>query len=408
MEQRLDTSPLLRALNPQDRGLAQELVFGVLRQKSALDWLIKARTDDRPQPPEIAEILRLALYQILWLDRIPPHAAVNEAVRLTRQYGFDRESGFVNALLRNILREEPAVRAQIRELQEKDPAIGYSHPVWLVDRWRTLFGGDNLRRLLEWDNTPAQTYARVNTLRTEAGALLDEWRREGVEYEFFTRDWTGENRVFELRRHPPLQTLESFVAGKFYIQDPSTLLAVQQLNVQPGQRVLDFCSAPGGKTTFIAQLMANQGEIVAHDSDTARLEMLCQNAQRLGVTSVRIAPPGSPCGATRSFDAVLLDAPCSNTGVLRRRIDLRWRIEPSELERINADQAELLGRASALVRPDGLLVYSTCSLEPEENAGLVRAFLKTHPEFALEAERQLTPFKDGVDGAYAARLRRKE
>ncbi len=406
IEQRIDTSPLFGNLSQQDRGLAHELTFGVLRQQSILDWLISDRTGGRAQPAEISELLRLGLYQILWLDRIPPHAAVNESVRLAKQYGFDRESGFVNAVLRNVLRQEPAVRSQIKELQQKQPDIGYSHPRWLTDRWGARYGEENMRRLLEWDNTPAVTYARVNTLRTDAGSLLEDWRREGVEYEFFTRDWTGENLMFELRKHPPLTSLDSFRAGKFYIQDPSTLLAIQHLHLQTGQRVLDFCAAPGGKTTFIAQRLGNQGDIIAHDADPARFDMLRQNAEKLGANCIRVVPPGAPCGAPGSFDAVLLDAPCSNTGVLRRRIELRWRLEPAELERIVSEQIELLARASALVKPDGLLVYSTCSLEPEENGDCVKVFLAKHPRFSLETERQLLPYKDGVDGAYVARLRR--
>ena len=223
--------------------------------------------------------------------------------------------------------------------------------------------------------------ARINTLRGDAAQLIEQWRNEGVDYDFFTRDWTGENLAFELTSHPSLASLESFRQGRFYVQDPSTLLAVRELDPQPGEAILDLCAAPGGKTTFVAQLVHNEARIVAQDVSAERLKLIEENCTRLGVTCVQ--PPSNLQSATCNlkFDKVLVDAPCSNTGVMRRRADLRWRVQPAELERLRATQLELLRSAATRLQPGGLLVYSTCSLEPEENGEVVRQFLAEHPGF---------------------------
>jgi len=307
-------------------------------------------------------------------------------------------------------------------------------------------------------------------LENRLGKLLEKWRNENVEYDFVRsggrqtaaflaemessvphcgrpKAATLENLVFEMKSHPPLSSLASFRDGWFYIQDPGTLLAVCKLGPQPGETILDFCAAPGGKTTFIAQLMNNQGCIVAQDVSDERLKWIQENCARLGVTCVEtvvseqarphpdplpqereqqsstckissqarsanrlaIIPPlpaGEGRGEGKLFDRVLVDVPCSNTGVMRRRVDLRWRIQPEEIERLRAAQLELLQQAATQVKPGGVLVYSTCSLEPEENQEVVKQFLAGHSEFKLKSERELLPFVDNVDGAYIAQLKR--
>jgi 16S rRNA (cytosine967-C5)-methyltransferase len=260
---------------------------------------------------------------------------------------------------------------------------------------------------LAWNNTPPKTFARVNTLNAEPARLLTQWREEDVEYDFVRRDWLEENLVFELKSHPPLDRLPSFQQGLFYIQDPSTLLAVKELDPSPGQKVLDLCAAPGGKLTYIAQLMNNEGQLCAYDTSVERLELLKQNCARLGITGMQIVST-TPHSAipTPHFDRVLLDAPCSNTGVMRRRVELRWRIRPDELQRLQREQLDLMCQAARVVAPGGTLVYSTCSLEPEENQGVVAEFQRTQPGFKLQAERELQPFLDLVDGAYVARFTR--
>ena len=417
IEDLLETALYGAQLSSADRGLCQEITYGVVRWQATLDWLIAQKTDGREQKPGLQNLLRLGLYQIFWLDRIPDHAAVNETVELAKQNGFGAQAGFVNAVLRGYLREHDETKKLLTGLKISQLALGWSHPEWLVARWQKRWGIEKPASLLEWNNTPPKTFARVNTLKTDAGKLLEKWRDENVEYDFVRRDWLEENLVFELKSHPPLSSLASFRDGWFYIQDPGTLLAVCKLGPQPGETILDFCAAPGGKTTFIAQLMNNQGRIVAQDVSDERLKWIQENCARLGVTCVEtqraagILPAGlgekdgtaSGTPAAR-FDRILVDAPCSNTGVMRRRVDLRWRIQPEEIECLRAAQLDLLQQAAPQVKPGGVLVYSTCSLEPEENGEVVKQFLSDHAGFKLESERELLPFADNVDGAYVARL----
>jgi 16S rRNA (cytosine967-C5)-methyltransferase len=443
IEDLLETALNGAQLLPADRGLCQEIVYGIVRWQATLDWLIARKTDGREQKPAVQNLLRLGLYQIFRLDRIPDHAAVNETVELAKRNGFGTQAGFINAVLRGYLREADATKKLLDEIKITQPALGWSHPEWLVARWQKRWGAERTARLLEWNNTPPKTFARVNALKfrrgefhesqisvensgrrvtppsefKDAGDLLTRWRDEGVEYDFVRRDWLEENLVFELKSHPPLSSLASFRDGWFYIQDPGTLLAVCKLGPQPGETTLDFCAAPGGKTTFIAQLMNNQGRVVAQDVSDERLKWIQENCARLGVTCVEtqraagILPAeqtkdGTAGGTPAArFDRILVDAPCSNTGVMRRRVDLRWRIQPAEIERLRTAQLDLLQQAATQVKPGGVMVYSTCSLEPEENQEVVKQFLSDHADFKLESERELLPFVDNVDGAYVARLK---
>ena len=391
-------------LSPVDRGLCHELVCGAVRWQATLDWLIARKTGGRGQKLALQNLLRLGLYQIFWLDRIPDHAAVNETVELAKHAGFNTQAGFVNAVLRGYLREADETKKLLAGLKISQPALGWSHPEWLVEKWRKQFGDEKVRQLLDWNNTPPKTFARVNTLKTDAGKLVERWREENVEYDFFTRDWIGENLTFELKSHPPLASLGSFRDGWFYIQDPSTLLAVRELGPQPGETILDLCAAPGGKATFIAQLMENQGRLVAHDTFPDRLKLIQENCKRLGVTCAEVVSNLKSEISNFKCDRILVDAPCSNTGVLRRRVDLRWRISPEEILRLQKTQFELLRQAASVLKPGGTLVYSTCSLEPEENSEVVKEFLAAHQNFKLASERQLLPFADNVDGAFVARL----
>ena len=432
-----------------DRGLCQELVYGIARWQMTLDWLIARKTEGRTQKDELRLLLQLGLYQMFWLDRIPNHAAVHETVELAKQLGLGPQAGFVNAVLRAYTRERVETEKLLSDLKISQPALGYSHPDWLYQRWLARWGAEKSAQLMQSNNTPPPTFARINLLKTDAAKLAAQWDAEHVKFAARSWDWTnavgvtsavfplaptgGEGRgggagqessaiqsnpeaasalpspslVFQLDSHPPLAELRSFKDGWFYIQDPSTLLAVQMLDPKPGQSILDLCAAPGGKTTFIAQLMQNRGRITAQDAQADRLGLIRENCVRLGVICVEasVAPQGIIPNPAKKFDRVLVDAPCSNTGVMRRRVDLRWRICAEELERLRAGQLDLLRQAAPRLKPGGVLVYSTCSLEPEENGEVIKQFLAEHPKFSLESERELLPFTDGVDGAYVAKLK---
>ena len=409
VEDLLDEALAKASLAPVDRRLAQELVFGVVRWQAPLDWLIAQKTPGRTQKQALQILLRLGLYQIFWLERIPEHAAVNETVELARQLGFGPQSGFINALLRGYLRERDATVARLESLKRDQPALGYSHPEWLWARWRSQWGDEKGRALLEWNNKPPPTFARLNTIKASPEILAKQWETEGVLFTPRRFDWADPDTVFELRSHPSLASLPSFQQGLFYIQDPSTLLAVHFVDPKPGEAVLDLCAAPGGKTTYIAQRMQNRGYIMAQDIDVRRRQIVRENCDRLGVKIVNLSRATTAVNTDLSepFDRVLVDVPCSNTGVMRRRVDLRWRIQQAELKRLAAAQLELLLHAAGQVKPAGTLVYSTCSLEPEENAELIQQFLSKRKAFRLDAERALLPFEHHVDGAYVARLIRE-
>jgi 16S rRNA (cytosine967-C5)-methyltransferase len=396
-------------LSAPDRGLCQEIVYGAVRWQATLDWLIARKTAGREQKSALQIFLCLGLYQIFWLDKIPPHAAVHETVELAKQNGFGPQAGFVNAILRGYLREFDETKNLLAELKIKNPAVGFSHPQWLVEKWQKRFGDEKSRQLFEWNNTPPKIFARVNILKTDAGKLIEKWRDENVDYDFVRRDWLEENLVFELKSHPPLNSLASFRAGWFYIQDPSTLLAANELNPQSGETILDLCAAPGGKTTFIAQRMSNEGKIVACDISEERLKLIQENCQRLGISCVETETVSNLKLKIENskFDRVLVDAPCSNTGVMRRRVDLRWRISSEEISRLQQTQLDLLKLSVTQLKSGGVLIYSTCSLEPEENSEVVKEFLRGHKNFKLENEQELLPFADVVDGAFVARLKQE-
>jgi 16S rRNA (cytosine967-C5)-methyltransferase len=406
LEQALERS----SLAGPDRGLLQELVCGAVRWQATLDWVIEQKTGGRKQKLVLQVLLRLGLYQLFWLDRIPDHAAVNETVDLAKRHGCGPQAGFVNALLRNCLRERDALQRELEALKATQPALGWSHPAWLCERWQKQWGDESLQKLLQWNNTPPTNWARVNLLRTRLEGLREMWAAEGVEEKMRAFDWTGDALIYALSASRPIGDLPSFQRGCFYVQDPSTLLAPSVLHPQPGETILDFCAAPGGKTALIAQMMKNQGRIVAHDTDPHRLQLVTENCARLGVTCVETATGGTldAPGNPRLYDRVLVDAPCSNTGVLRRRLDLRWRIRLEEVGRLRGMQLAILQQAAGRVKPGGVLIYSTCSLEPEENEDLIKTFLASHPGFRLQLERNLRPFTDSVDGAYVARMVRED
>ncbi|MEP6662879.1 MAG: 16S rRNA (cytosine(967)-C(5))-methyltransferase RsmB, partial [Verrucomicrobiota bacterium] len=368
-------------ISPVDRALCQELVYGICRWQETLDWLIARKTEGREQKPDLEILLRLGLYQTFWLDRIPNHAAVHETVELAKKMGFVAQSGFINAILRGYTREREQTEKLLSELQEKEPAIGFSHPYWLYQKWLARWGAEKTAALMTWNNTPPKTFVRINGVKTNYGSLKQLWEIESVKYTAHSFDWVEKNLVFEVGRAAPraespvgrvaprapgmepandgahgvtrptfegdvvveasrpafdFAKMKSFQKGFFYVQDPSTLLAVRELNPQPGETILDLCSAPGGKTTYIAQLMQNRGKIFAQDNDAERLGLVRENYLRLGITCIEtsLAPQQIIEKPSLKFDRILIDAPCSNTGVMRRRIDLRWRVQPEEIQRL--------------------------------------------------------------------------
>ena len=383
-------------LTGPDRAFVTELFYGCLRRKLSLEFLL-ARLADKPPRPIIARILSLGLYQ-LFILKTPAHAAVNETVALAKRYVGEPETKFVNAILRRADRDRDALLEKLNATRETQPWVYYSHPQWLWERWAARLGRDEAAALCEWNNQPPSIYIRINTLKA-ATKPAD-----------ITAEPTDHPLCWRVTDMAGLFQAESFANGEFYVQDPSTLVAVDMLDPQPGDSVLDMCAAPGGKTTYLAQKMQNRGRIIAADSTNSRLALVGENCRRLGVDIVAtLACEGTRldrCLRGDEFDRVLVDAPCSNTGVLRRRADLRWRMEKNEFARLATLQGKLLASAAKFTKRHGVLVYSTCSLEPEENERVVETFQTAHPDFALESTRSLFPSRDGLDGAFVARFRK--
>lgn len=359
-------------LSSPDRALLQAILMGVLRNRSLLDHWIglfrKGKLD-----PETRDVLRVGFCQLLIL-RIPDHAAIYETVECARK----PVQGLINAVLRKAAHCRMRL---LRDLPGVELPIQYSHPHWLWKRWRRLFGKENAVALMEWNNLPAEVHYRPNLLNPPpAGSPEPENAREAAE------------------------------RGHYYMTDPSTLHAPTLLDPKAGEKVLDACAAPGGKAIHLAGLMQNEGQLVCCDLNEKRLPRLRENLERCKVTNAEIRQHDWSEPAPRDwlgcFDAILLDVPCSNTGVLRRRVDARWRLQKPDLENLVALQQKILAAAAPCLKPGGRLVYSTCSVDPEENIDQVTRFVNEHPDFSPGESKQLLPFVDETDGAFAAVLRR--
>jgi 16S rRNA (cytosine967-C5)-methyltransferase len=393
----------------RDKRLTRELILGTLRWESALGFLLDKLTRSRPQKPKIRWILILGLYQIFYLTRIPGHAAVSESVQLTRSNGAAHASGFVNAMLRQALRSEKEFRDALSALKNEDPATAFSHPDWLVEKWIQREGLERTLQLLEWNNQAPSTFARLRPgweafMDQEGGDLF-----ESLDPETLSRlDWVQPEEVALVKSSSAWRSSNGFTHGKVYIQDPSTLLAPRLLNPQPGDLTLDVCSAPGGKSAVLWDLMKENGTLILEDLPGSRMNRLQENLERLGLMGKCEIQPADPdpsqtgLNDIRLYDKILIDAPCSNTGVLRRRIDLRRRIQPDSVDRLRTLQKALVIRSAARLKPGGQMVYSTCSLEPDENQQVTEWFGSQFPDFTLLQQRQLTPVDNQVDGAYAA------
>jgi 16S rRNA (cytosine967-C5)-methyltransferase len=346
-------------------------------------------------PADVRDILRLSLYQLLFLESIPHHAVLDQAVRLTRWAGFDGLTGLVNGVLRNVVREARQVRFPDRHSSPASYlATFHSHPVWLVERWLARFGFEETERLLAANNTRPLLTVRTNILRTMPEDLERLFESEGAVCE--PSRHCRESLIVRSGGDPA--KLPGFTQGFFTVQDTSSTLVGKILPVSPGTRALDLCAAPGGKCTHLAERMADRSIIVAVDRSSARLAFLRENIARLRLGSITCVVADGRDFRAGDFDAVLVDAPCTGTGVLSRRADLRWRLKESDIETLSSIQHALLQNAATLVKRGGCLLYSTCSLEPEENAHAVEKFLSESGDFRMQAIQSIDPILLGASG----------
>ncbi len=406
----------------KDKALCTELVYGTIRWKMKLEFIVKrqfrGKWDKAPEP--IKWILITALYQMLYLDKIPDYAIVNQAVALAKKNNINGHwGGVVNGILRTFVRDEKTKDIPGHKDKVEALALKWSHPGWMIQKWTDTWGSDKAILLCKANNRRPNFGLRVNPLRTNREDLLEILISQGFDAQFSRY---LDNFII-VKKISGLTESEWFKKGHFSIQDESSALVVQLLNAAHEEKIVDLAAAPGGKTFCIAEQVADKADIIACDIHRNRLKMLIRGRKRLGF--LRVFPILSNCmmpGLSNSFDKVLLDAPCSGLGVLRRRVELRWHRQEKDIDKIISVQRKLIDQAALLVRPGGCLIYSTCSIQPEENEEVISDFLETHSDFQLERAESFLPASvvtpagmmrtwpdiHGIDGAFAARLQKKE
>lgn len=417
LERMLDNEMKSTELSGPDKALLYEIVHGVVRWQGRLDWILNGfyKGTFSKAIPNLKNGLRVALYQVLFLDRVPDYAAVNEVVEFVKKLQGQKPADLVNAVLRNIIRNKNSIRYPDPEEDLTGYLSAYySHPAWMVKRYVERFGREETEKLLTFNNEKPYLTLRINALKTkpeEFKSLLDS---VGLKY----KQGAYLPEFFKLQNLTNITAWEYYTKGYFNIQDESAGLACRLLDVNEGLRVLDMCAAPGGKTAYISALMHSRGEVVALDRFESRLKLLQKNMTRLSVDCVRIVTADAIEYKSLPFDRVLVDAPCSGTGTLSKKPDIKWRKDLFDIRELNGLQSRLLSKAAELVKVGGVVVYSTCSIEPEENFQIVKKFLEGNPNFRFESAKgkfpdeiidengciQTLPHIHKTDGAFAARL----
>lgn len=422
LDKLIDYEIRTEALNDYDKSLLNEICHGVIRWMRRLDWFLNGfyRGQWEKCMPEIKNTLRVALYQILFLNKIPDYAAVNEATEFVKRISTQKHADVVNGLLRTIIRTKDELIYPTREIDEvKYLGIMQSHPNWMVKRWIQRFGFDEAEKLAESNNKRPILTVRINTLKTSKEDFLQKLTEKNIVYRFCRN---AENFI-TLRLMSKIYLDEDFKEGKYAIQDESAGLVSILLGPNENDTILDMCAAPGGKSTHLAQLLKNKGTIYAVDKYDAKIKMLKENAERLGVTNTEFVQDDasefeSEKIKSMKFDKILLDAPCSGLGVLSKKPDIRWKREIEDILNLAKLQRKMLENASLYLKPGGVLVYSTCTTEPEENIEVVKDFLSAHPEFTIDnaskyVNKELVnldgcietfPHRHGIDGSFAVRL----
>lgn len=411
-------------LSPADAGLVTELVYGTIARQATLDYFLNLfiKSEVKRLNPWVRSLARMSLYQIRYLDRIPAHAAVNEAVEIAKKRGHQGIASMINGVLRSVLREGDKLAIPDDLPTAERIALQHSHPQWLVERWIAQYGEETAEAVCEANNQPPKVSIRVNALKADRDELLRELESEGRTVRASELSQSG----IIVESGGNMANDHLYRDGRFSIQDESSMLVAEALAAESGMSVLDCCAAPGGKTAHIAEKMGNKGRIVANDLHEHKQGLIMEQAERLGLSCIQ--PSVGDAMALKdqfepaSFDRVLLDAPCSGFGVIRRKPDLRWAKTPDDTASIARLQRQMLNAVAGLVKPGGILVYSTCTIEREENQRAVAEFLRDHAEFVAEpfevpaleslpqaggAGVQILPNQFGSDGFYIARLRRR-
>jgi 16S rRNA (cytosine967-C5)-methyltransferase len=421
----LDHALKSASLSPRDQALLTQLIYGTLRWRGNLDWRLSPflHRSLSGMDAYLRNLLRLTLYQLLFLDKIPDYAAVNEGVALAKRHGGARAGGMVNAILRRLLREKDKVAQPDPREIAVDLSRRWSHPDWLVRKWLEYFGRGETESLLKANNEEPPLTLRANRLKGDREVLLAMLRERGLEAA--PTPWSPQG--IHLKSSSAVDRLPGFQQGLFQIQGEASQMVGYLLEPKPGERILDACAAPGGKTTHLAELIEDRGEIVATEISARGLEKLKQNVQRLGLTSVRPFLADVTRGLTGAlavpYDRILVDAPCSALGTLRSHPEAKWHRDERDIQRLSRLQRKIVDQVAPHVKPGGVLVYATCTLTREENEQVVEDFLHRQKDFILESAqdylpaqaRDLTqgryfltlPHKHNTDGFFAARMRKR-
>lgn len=400
----LDTLSRLKTLSQKNKNLAVEIIYGVIRFDKRLDYIIKTLpkeisglTGKLKLKPRVA--LKIAIYQILFLDKIPDYAAVNETVKLLHN---PFEKTYTNKFLRFLCDNKDFIKYPEDIVQNL--SIIYSYPEFLVEKWLDFFGKDKLISILEAGNTPSPVSLRINTLKINMDDFINSLENNKID----TANVDSSINSLSVKNINPSE-IPGFKEGLFYVQDKTATKAGMATDCAPENIVLDMCAAPGGKTTHMAELMKNRGEIIALDVSDTKINKIKENIKRLGTSIIEpLKYDGDNLSflGDKRFDRILIDAPCSNTGVLSRRPEARWNLSQEQIGGLNKIQLRLLNNGAPLLQKDGKIIYSTCSIDDDENGKVARKFIELNPEFELVLEETTLPQKNLHDGGYFAVLAR--
>lgn len=387
-------------ISDSDKGLATELVYGVTDKRRRLDKIIENYSSQRLARLSvwILNILRMGVYQLLFLDKIPKSAAVNESVKLARRYGHNASAGFVNAVMRAVARGGDI------SYTDNDIAVYYSVPDWLDEMLVNMYGRNKTIKMYEAFSKPSPTTVRVNILKTDREKV-----RQSLEADGITVHDTDFENVLEISGFGDISKTRQYVSGLITPQDVSAYKVCTILAPKPGERIIDMCAAPGGKTSQIAEMCGNNADITAFDIYSHKVDIINSNCKRLGITCVNAKVSDSVCcdeSCINSADKVLADVPCSGIGVIGRKFDIKWTRNPENIKEIIAVQKKILQNAACYLKPGGELVYSTCTVNKQENEEVTAQFAENNP-FEIIYEETVMPY-DGADGFYICKMRKSE
>jgi len=401
-------------LDKRDENLVRKIVYGCLENQILLDYYIKriSSIKFRKIDSDILIILRIGLYQIKFLDKIPNSAAVNESVKLVKKVNF-RSSGFVNGILRNYIRKENEIKIESNNVNE-ELSIKYSYPLWMIDYFIDSFGIDKTRKILEFNKKAPKLSIRVNTLKITRDNLIDELNIINIESE--KSNLTKDGIIINQLNNERINELELFIKGYFYIQDDASILVAEMLNPKENDRILDVCASPGGKSTHMAQIINDSGEIISRDISKEKIDLINENIERLSIKSIRTEVFDATLKDfenIKKFDKILIDAPCTGLGIIRRKPEIKLNRDKDDILNISHIQYEILNNSAKLLKDDGEMVYSTCSIGEAENINVINRFLNENKEYEIVTingnnSLQILPGDYESDGFFICKLCRKQ